>query len=657
MSNPVQPLWQPTEEAIAATQMDQFRRRVNENHQQSLADYAALYQWSVDNREAFWSELWDFGEVVASARGERVLGKDTMPGAEWFPDAKLNFAENLLRFRDDRVALIERLENGGRRQLTYAQLFERVERLASALVGVGVGKGDRVAGFMPNIIDTVVAMLATTSLGAIWTSCSPDFGINGVLDRFGQVEPKVLFACEGYFYNGKTIDSLPRLAQIVEQIESIEQLVVVPVARDAVHTADAIADLDRATTLDAFIETAPARALTFEQTEFNHPLYIMYSSGTTGVPKCIVHGVGGTLLQHIKEHRLHTDISRDDTLFYFTTCGWMMWNWLVSGLACGATLVLYDGSPFYPAAQCLWDMADEENISVFGTSAKYIAALEKAGCKPRESHKLERLRAVLSTGSPLAHEGFRYVYRDIKSDVCLSSISGGTDIVSCFALGNPALPVYPGELQCRGLGMAVEVWNDDGKPVLEDKGELVCASSFPCMPIGFWNDPDGSKYHGAYFDNWPGVWAHGDYAEITEHGGVIIYGRSDAVLNPGGVRIGTAEIYRQVEKVEEVLDSICIGQEWRDDVRVVLFVVLREGLRLDDELTQKIRTTIRANTTPRHVPAKVIQVADIPRTISGKIVELAVRNVVHGKPVKNQEALANPEALKLYENLEALAGE
>ncbi|WP_237567910.1 acetoacetate--CoA ligase [Microbulbifer hydrolyticus] len=637
--------------------MDQFRRRVNESHQQSLPDYSALYQWSVDNRETFWGELWDFGEVVASARGERVLGKDAMPGAEWFPDARLNFAENLLRFRDDRVALIERLENGGRRQLTYAQLFEEVERLASALVGAGVGKGDRVAGFMPNIMDTVVAMLATTSLGAIWTSCSPDFGINGVLDRFGQVEPKVLFACEGYYYNGKTIDSLPRLAQIVEQIESIQQLVVVPVARDAVQTAEAIDGLDRAITLGAFTEAAPARALTFEQTEFNHPLYIMYSSGTTGVPKCIVHGVGGTLLQHIKEHRLHTDISRDDTLFYFTTCGWMMWNWLVSGLACGATLVLYDGSPFYPAAQCLWDMADEENISVFGTSAKYIAALEKAGCKPRETHKLERLRAVLSTGSPLAHEGFRYVYRDIKSDVCLSSISGGTDIVSCFALGNPALPVYPGELQCRGLGMAVEVWNDDGKSVLEDKGELVCASSFPCMPIGFWNDPDGSKYHGAYFENWPGVWAHGDYAEITEHGGVIIYGRSDAVLNPGGVRIGTAEIYRQVEKVEEVLDSICIGQEWRDDVRVVLFVVLREGLSLDDDLIQKIRTTIRANTTPRHVPAKVIQVTDIPRTISGKIVELAVRNVVHGKPVKNQEALANPEALKLFENLPELAGE
>ena len=655
MSNQAQPLWQPTAEAIAATQMDEFRRYVNDRCDLQLADYGDLYQWSVEAREAFWNALWDFTGVVASERGERILGADKMPGAEWFPDAKLNFAENLLRFRDDRVALIERLENGSRRQLTYAELYQRVTELASALACAGVGKGDRVAGFMPNIIDTAVAMLATTSLGAIWTSCSPDFGINGVLDRFGQVEPKVLFACEGYFYNGKTIDSLPRLEQIVAQIDSIQKLVVVPVARSVAETSDAIGALSKAVTLDAFVADAPERALSFEQTDFNHPLYIMYSSGTTGVPKCIVHGVGGTLLQHLKEHRLHTDIRREDTLFYFTTCGWMMWNWLVSGLACGATLVLFDGSPFYPAAQTLWDMADEESISVFGTSAKYLAALEKAGCKPRESHKLERLRAVLSTGSPLAHEGFRYVYRDIKSDVCLSSISGGTDIISCFALGNPALPVYAGELQCRGLGMAVEVWNDDGKPVLQEKGELVCSKSFPCMPIGFWNDPDGSKYHGAYFENWPGVWAHGDYAEITGHGGVIIYGRSDAVLNPGGVRIGTAEIYRQVEKVEEVLDSVCIGQEWRDDVRVVLFVVLREGLALDDDLIQKIRTTIRANTTPRHVPAKVIQVADIPRTISGKIVELAVRNVVHGKPVKNQEALANPEALKLFEDLEALA--
>ncbi|SDJ55552.1 acetoacetate--CoA ligase [Microbulbifer yueqingensis] len=655
MSNSKQPLWQPSPEAVASTQMDQFRRLVNERFRTELEDYDALHRWTVENREDFWKLLWDHTGVLASERGDTVLENDEMPGARWFPGARLNFAENLLRFRDDRTALVERLENGSRRELTYAGLFARVERLAAALAEQGVEQGDRVAGFMPNVIDTVVAMLATTSLGAIWTSCSPDFGINGVLDRFGQVEPKVLFACEGYFYNGKTIDSLPRIGEIAARIESIEKIVMVPVARSAEDTAAAIAELPRALTLEQFVAGAPERPLTFVQTEFNHPLYIMYSSGTTGVPKCIVHGAGGTLLQHLKEHRLHCDLDRDDILFYFTTCGWMMWNWLVSGLACGATLVLFDGSPFYPAPESLWDMADEEGISVFGTSAKYIAALEKAGIKPRESHNLERLRAVLSTGSPLAHEGFRYVYRDIKADLCLSSISGGTDIISCFALGNPALPVYAGELQCRGLGMAVEVWDDDGQPVIGEKGELVCSRSFPCMPVGFWNDPDGAKYRAAYFENWPGVWAHGDYAEITGHGGVIIYGRSDAVLNPGGVRIGTAEIYRQVEKVEEVLDSICIGQEWGDDVRVILFVVLREGVELDDELVQKIRSTIRANTTPRHVPAKVIQVADIPRTISGKIVELAVRNVIHGKPVKNQEALANPEALKLYENLPELA--
>ncbi|WP_255775545.1 acetoacetate--CoA ligase [Microbulbifer sediminum] len=657
MSNAKQPLWQPTPEAVAATQMDGFRRLVNERFGIELADYDALHRWSVDHREEFWKLLWEEMGVIASEQGDTVLENDEMPGARWFPQARLNFAENLLRYRDDRIALVERLENGSRRQLSYAELFARVERLAAALAEQGVGEGDRVAGFMPNIMDTVVAMLATASLGAVWTSCSPDFGINGVLDRFGQVAPKVLFACEGYFYNGKTIDSLPRIREIAARIDSLQKIVVVPVARSAADTAAAVTDLPGGTTIGAFLEEAPERPLAFAQTAFNHPLYIMYSSGTTGVPKCIVHGAGGTLLQHLKEHRLHCDLDRDDTLFYFTTCGWMMWNWLVSGLACGATLVLFDGSPFYPAAESLWDMADEEGISVFGTSAKYIAALEKAGRKPRETHKLEKLRALLSTGSPLAHEGFRYVYRDIKADLCLSSISGGTDIISCFALGNPALPVYAGELQCRGLGMAVEVWNDDGKPVIGEKGELVCAKSFPCMPIGFWNDEDGSRYRSAYFENWPGVWAHGDYAEITGHGGVIIYGRSDAVLNPGGVRIGTAEIYRQVEKVEEVLDCICIGQEWRDDVRVVLFVVLREGVELNDELVQKIRTTIRANTTPRHVPAKVVQVADIPRTISGKIVELAVRNVVHGKPVKNQEALANPEALKLYRDLPELASD
>ncbi|MCH9692682.1 MAG: acetoacetate--CoA ligase [Gammaproteobacteria bacterium] len=654
MNDKFQPLWQPSAEAITATQMDQFRRVINQRYNLQLADYPHLYQWSLDQREAFWANLWDFVGVIGSDRGQRILSEDAMPGAKWFPQTQLNFAENLLRYSDDRIALVERLENGQRRQLSYAQLRQRVTEIAAALSDAGIVKGDRVAGFMPNIIDTVVAMLATSSLGAIWTSCSPDFGLNGVLDRFGQVEPKLLFACEGYFYNGKTIDTLARLEQVVKQISSLQKLVVVPVTRTAEKTAEAITKLQKTVSMQQFISAAPSRELQFVRTKFDHPLYIMYSSGTTGAPKCIVHGVGGVLLQHLKEHRLHCDLKREDTLFYFTTCGWMMWNWLVSGLASGATLVLYDGSPFYPRVQSLLDMVDEEDISIFGTSAKYIAALEKKRCKPRQTHKLLQLRTILSTGSPLADESFHYVYREIKANICLASISGGTDILSTFALGNPVLPVYAGELQCRGLGMAAEVWSDAGEPLIEEKGELVCVSTFPCMPIGFWGDDDGSRYHQAYFARWPGVWNQGDYAELTKHGGMVIHGRSDAVLNPGGVRIGTAEIYRQVEKIDEVLESVCIGQQWRSDVRVVLFVVLREEVELDDVLTQKIRTTIRANTTPRHVPAKVIQVADIPRTKSGKIVELAVRNLVHGQPIKNREALANPEALELFKNLNEL---
>jgi acetoacetyl-CoA synthetase len=500
---------------------------------------------------------------------------------------------------------------------------------------------------MPNVPETIVAMLAASSLGAIWSSCSPDFGINGVLDRFGQIEPKVLFACNGYYYNGKTIDSTPRVQQIVEQIDSIEQLVMVQVTKAENSIAQAIDYLD-------FLVNENNPQLHFEQLPFDHPLYIMYSSGTTGVPKCIVHGAGGTLIQQLKEQQLHTNLQPEDVLFYFTTCGWMMWNWLVAGLASEATLVLYDGSPFYPQPRSLIDMAEQENISIFGTSAKYIAALEKAQVVPRETHQLGSLKALLSTGSPLSHESFQYVYRDIKADLCLSSISGGTDILSCFVLGNPSLPVWPGEIQCRGLGMAVEIWDDQGRAVTEQKGELVCVKPFPSAPIYFWNDPDNKKYLSAYFETHANIWAHGDYGEITAHNGIIIHGRSDAVLNPGGVRIGTAEIYRQVEKLDEVLDSICIGQDWEDDVRVVLFVVLRTGLSLDDKLIDKIRSSIRRETTPRHVPAKVIAVTDIPRTISGKIVELAVRKVVHGQAVNNTDALANPEALELYKNLPEL---
>ncbi len=644
------PLWTPSQSRCEATRIHDFMQHLNGAHNLELKDYKDLYDWSLQANTDFWDQLWDYAGVVSSHKGSTVLEHpERMPGARWYPDARLNFAENLLRYRDDRPAVIFRGEDDTRMELSHAELFQRVAQLASALRKQGVVAGDRVSGFMPNIPETLIGMLATASIGAIWSSCSPDFGINGVLDRFGQVEPKVLLTTDGYRYNGKVLNSLERVSGIAESIPSIETVVVVPF----ISTQPDISGIERAVLLADYVD-GQASEIDFAQLPFDHPLYIMYSSGTTGVPKCIVHSAGGTLLQHLKEHILHTDVGRDDRLFYYTTCGWMMWNWLVSGLSTGCTLVLFDGSPFAPTPQHLWDIAEQERISIFGTSAKYIAALEKAGVKPRESHNLPALKAVLSTGSPLAHESFDYVYRDIKEDLQLSSISGGTDIVSCFALGCPIRPVYAGELQCRGLGMAVEIFDDSGKPVTCEKGELVCTYPFPSMPIGFWNDPDGRKYHDAYFDQFDNIWAHGDYGEITEHDGLIIHGRSDAVLNPGGVRIGTAEIYRQVEKVEEVLESLCIGQPWDSDVRVVLFVRLREGIQLDAPLIERIRSTIKANTTPRHVPAKVIQVSDIPRTISGKIVELAVRKVVIGEEVKNKDALANPEALELFRNLPEL---
>jgi len=644
-------LWQPSRERIAKSNISAFIKLVNKRWQAGVGDSTALYEWSVNQREQFWTSVWDYCGVIGEHRGERVLvDGDKMPGAQWFPDARLNFAENLLRRRDDGAAMVFWGEDKVRRRMSFAEVYDAVSRTAQAMSAAGVTQGDRIAAFMPNMPETIIFMLAAASLGAIWSSCSPDFGPQGVLDRFGQIEPVILFAVEGYHYNGKVIDTLPRVAEIAKGLPSLKRTVIVSYTRERPD----ISFIVKALHLGDFVARCRGMDIEFKQLPFNHPLYILYSSGTTGVPKCIVHGAGGTLLQHLKEHQLHTDLKRGDRLFYFTTCGWMMWNWLASGLATGATLLLYDGSPFYPGSHVLFDFADEERMTVFGTSAKYIDALNKAGARPVETHALSGLKTMTSTGSPLVAESFDYVYRAIKKDILLSSISGGTDIVSCFVLGNPALPVYRGEIQCRGFGLDVRVCDDGGRPVVGAKGELVCTAPFPSMPIRFWNDASGAKYRAAYFDRFPGVWCHGDYMELTARGTCIIYGRSDATLNPGGVRIGTAEIYRQVERLEEVVESLVIGQDWDNDVRVVLFVRLREGLEIDDSLSRKIKDQIRSNTTPRHVPARIVQVADIPRTKSGKIVELAVRNVVHGNPVKNIEALANPEALEQFRDLAEL---
>jgi acetoacetyl-CoA synthetase len=644
-------LWQPSQEQIRRTNMYRFMNMVNEKYNQNFNAYAPLYEWSVANIPEFWATMWEFAGIIASEPFERVIDDAAkMPGAEWFSGTRLNFAQNLLRYRDDRTALIFKGEGQASVKMTYAELYKEVARLSGALKDSGVEVGDRVVGFMPNMPAAMIAMLAATSLGATWSSCSPDFGIKGVLDRFGQIKPKILFTANGYSFKGKKIDSLERIADILKELPSIEKVVVVPYT----DPQPDISRVPKALNYRDFISPHAGHEIQFEQLPFGHPLYIMYSSGTTGLPKCMVQSAGGILIHHLKELMLHTDLKREDTIFYFTTCGWMMWNWLTSSLAVGAALVLYDGNPFHPEPGALWEMAQDEKITVFGTSAGYIAALQNSGVKPGKRFDLAPLRAVLSTGSPLSVEGFEFIYNEIKSDLQLASISGGTDLNGCFALGNPMGPVYAGELQCRGLAMDVHAFDETGQPVINQQGELVCCKPFPSMPIYFWDDPDGRKYHSAYFDVYPGIWRHGDFVIVTERGGVIMLGRSDATLNPGGVRIGTAEIYRQLEQMEEIEDSVVVGQNWKNDVRVILFVKLASGHELTDELKANIRQTIRTNASPRHVPAKILSVPAVPYTLNMKKVELAVKKIIEGKPVLNKDALSNPETLDFYADLEEL---
>jgi len=645
-------LWQPSKERIQHTNMYRFMMFVNERYHKDFAEYAPLYQWSIDNIPDFWASMWEFAGIKASRPYTRVVDDVTkMPGARWFQGAELNFAENLLRYRDDHVALIFKGEDQDPIRMTYRELYDEVARVAAPLKAAGVQPGDRVAGFMPNMPQTIIAMLAATSLGATWSSCSPDFGIKGVLDRFGQIKPKVLFTANGYSFKGKKFDSLGRVADILKEIPSIEKVIVVPYTEPDPD----VSRLPKAVAYKEFkSRESAAPEIDFRQLPADHPLYIMFTSGTTGLPKCMVQSAGGILVHHMKELMLHTDLKREDTIFYFTTCGWMMWNWLTSSLSVGATLVLFDGNPFHPDPGALWQMAQDEKITLFGTSAGYIAAIQNAGVTPGKTYDLSPLKAVLSTGSPLSIEGFEYIYREVKQDLQLASISGGSDINGCFASGNPMGPVYAGELQCRNLAMKVEAFDENGKPVINQQGELVCTAPSPSMPIYFWDDPDGKKYHAAYFDVYPNIWRHGDFIEINDRGGVVIYGRSDATLNPGGVRIGTAEIYRQVEGMDEIEDSLVVGQDWKGDVRVILFVKMAEGHALTDDLKNRIRTTLRQNASPRHVPAKIIQTPAVPYTLNMKKVELAVKKVIEGKPVLNKDALSNPDALDFYSNLKEL---
>jgi acetoacetyl-CoA synthetase len=644
-------LWEPSEERIRQTNMARFIGFINDTYGRNIDGYQALYQWSIENIADFWAAMWGFSKIRFSRSFDQVIDDPSkMPGATWFSGARLNFAENLLRFRDDRTALIFKGEGRDAVRLTYGGLYDDVARVADSLRSCGIQPKDRIVGFMPNMPQTVIAMLAAASIGATWSSCSPDFGIKGVLDRFGQIKPRILFTADGYAFKGKQFDSLERIADILKSLPSIERVVVVPY----IQKEPDISRVPNAVLYNDFRSSASGLEISFEQLPFDHPLYIMYSSGTTGLPKCMVQSAGGILIHHLKELILHTDLKREDVIFYFTTCGWMMWNWLASSLAVGAGVVLFDGNPFYPTPGALWQMAEDEGITIFGTSAGYIAALQNAGVKPGKIFDLTALKAVLSTGSPLSAEGFEYVYEHVKPDLQLASIAGGTDLNGCFALGNPMGPVYAGELQCRGLAMRVEAFNENGESVVNRQGELVCKAPFPSMPIYFWDDPENKKYLSAYFDVYPDVWRHGDYILITDHGGVVIYGRSDATLNPGGVRIGTAEIYRLVEQLAEIDDSVVVGQNWKNDVRVILFVKLADGFELTEDLKNKIRATIRSNASPRHVPAKIVPIDDVPYTLNMKKVELAVKKVIHNQAVLNKDALRNPEALEYYKDLEEL---
>jgi len=645
-----QPLWIPSEERIKTSNMYKFLKYAEEFSGKEFSGYNDLYNWSVSDIEKFWEAVWHFADIKYSEKYNFILNKHIMPGAEWFSGSKLNFAENLLRFKDDKTAIISSRENAPSIKITYAELYQYAAKLAHSLKELGVKEGDRVAGFVPNTPEPIMAMLAATSIGAVWSSCSPDFGFQGVLDRFGQIEPKVLFAVEEYSYNGKIINCREKIEKIAGSVPSIQKVILIPRFNDFNSVEKTENKIYNSLYFNELLQNNSIE-IEFKQLAFNHPVYIMYSSGTTGVPKCIVHGAGGTLLQHFKELSLHTNLTRDDVITYYTTCGWMMWNWLVSSLMIGATIFLYDGSPVYPDAKTLWKKIEEEKITVFGTSPKFLQLSQNSSLNIKREFNLSSLKTILSTGAPLSEESFKWVYENVKDDIQLSSISGGTDIISCFMLGNPMLPVYPGEIQCRGLGMKVEAYDEKGESIKERKGELVCTAPFPSMPVFFWNDQDGKKYKSAYFEDYPGIWKHGDFIKITENGGIVVYGRSDATLNPGGVRIGTAEIYKIVESMEEVEDSIVVGQNWNNDIRIILFVVLNKKYTLTDELIKTIKERIRINATPRHVPAKILQVDEIPHTINGKKVEVAITRLIHNEEIENKDALANPDSLQKFKEL------